>query len=71
MHFKNELNQGITSYINDLRLEKSKALLEEHSVKEVASLVGFEDANYFSRIFKKKYGVSPSAFSKKSPPPRP
>ncbi len=69
MHFKNELNQGITSYINDLRLEKSKALLEEHSVKEVASLVGFEDANYFSRIFKKKYGVSPSAFSKKSPPP--
>ena len=69
MHFKNELNQGITSYINDLRLEKSKALLEEHPVKEVSSLVGFEDANYFSRIFKKKYGVSPSVFTKKSPPP--
>ncbi len=73
MHFKNELNQGITSYINELRLEKSKTLLQEnHSIKETAGLVGFEDANYFSRIFKKKYGISPSDFSKSRlplPPP--
>ena len=72
MHFKNELNQGITSYINELRLEKSKTLLQEnHSIKETAGLVGFEDANYFSRIFKKNYGISPSDFSKSrlSPPP--
>ena len=72
MHFKNELNQGITSYINELRLEKSKTLLQEnHSIKETAGLVGFEDANYFSRIFKKKYGISPSDFSKSSFPPPP
>ena len=72
MHFKNELNQGITSYINELRLEKSKTLLQEnHSIKETAGLVGFEDANYFSRIFKKKYGISPSVFSKSRLPPPP
>lgn len=70
MHFKNELNQGVTSYINNLRLEKSKALLKEHSVKEVATLVGFESTNYFSRAFRKKYGVSPSAyFNKKAASP--
>ncbi len=67
MHFKNELNQGVTSYINNLRLEKSKALLKEHSVKEVATLVGFENTNYFSRAFRKKYGVSPSSYFNKKP----
>lgn len=70
MHFKSELNQGITSYINDLRLEKSKALLAEHSVKEAAALAGFEDPNYFSRMFRKKFGVSPSAFLKKQTSPQ-
>lgn len=68
LHFKNELNQGITSYINDLRLEKSKTLLAEHPVKEVAAMVGIEDPNYFSRLFRKKYGVPPSAYAQKQPP---
>ena len=65
-----EYFQKVTSYINNLRLEKSKALLKEHSVKEVATLVGFESTNYFSRALRKKYGVSPSAsFNKKAASP--
>lgn len=63
--FKKEYNMGIIEYINNLRLERSTELLAENNVNETAARVGFEDANYFSRIFKKKYGVSPSEYAKK------
>ena len=32
------------------------------SVAQIAQLTGFEDALYFSRLFKKYYGVSPSLY---------
>ena len=63
--FKNELNQGIMEHVNLIRLEKSKSLLLTHKISEVSYMVGFNDNNYFSRIFKKTYGISPSAYVKK------
>jgi len=54
--------------IREMRMEKAKLLLEteKFSVKEIAEKVGFEDKSYFSKVFKKYYGVSPSqAASKK------
>lgn len=63
--FKNELNQGVLEHINLIRLEKSKTLLLNHSINDVAYMVGFNDNNYFSRIFKKTYGISPSTYLKK------
>ncbi len=63
--FKSECNMGPIAYINKLRLEKSKELLSEYDVSETAKRVGFEDANYFSRIFKKNTGVSPSEYAKR------
>jgi len=48
-----------------LRIEKAKRLLSGHSqmeVKQVAAAVGYEDALYFSRLFKKETGKNPTAF---------
>jgi len=48
-----------------LRIEKAKRLLAGHphvEVKQVAAAVGYEDALYFSRLFKKETGLNPSAF---------
>lgn len=55
------LGTGIAGYIKQLRLEKAKSLLKETDlpVMEIATAVGFEDYNYFSRVFKKTYGMSP------------
>jgi AraC-like DNA-binding protein len=49
-------------YVHRLRLEEAYRLLSTSSmnVSEVATEVGFEDANYFSRLFRKKMGMSPS-----------
>lgn len=48
-------------YKNELRLMKAKDLLLSgiYSVSEVSEMCGFDDANYFSRIFKKYMGISP------------
>ena len=49
-------------YIQRLRLEKAYKLLLKSSmnISEVAESVGFNDANYFSRLFRKKMGMAPS-----------
>lgn len=63
--FKEECRQGIMEYINSVRLEKSKELLNEWKIVEVSRMVGISDSNYFSRIFKKKYGISPEHYKQK------
>ncbi len=48
-----------------LRIEKAKRLLVGHlhiEIKQVAAAVGYEDALYFSRLFKKETGLNPTAF---------
>ncbi|MBQ4086760.1 MAG: PocR ligand-binding domain-containing protein [Clostridia bacterium] len=52
---------GIAAYIKNLRMQKAKELLKntELSISEISTSVGFEDYNYFSRVFKKTYGISP------------
>lgn len=61
--FKSELGEAPITYLINVRLEKAKELLTNEpdlSVQIVASRVGYSDAYYFSRHFKKKYGVSPT-----------
>lgn len=60
-------SQGISpsDYLNDIRIRKAKELLvkeEKMTVKEVAELVGFTDQLYFSKVFKKETGKTPSGF---------
>ena len=53
-------------YAMRLKLEEAKRLLSSgKSVNETARLTGFNDANYFSRFFRERTGVSPTEFVKK------
>lgn len=65
--FKREANTGVSEYINRRRLHKAKLLLKttDMSIPEIASAVGFNDYNYFSRVYKKRYGKAPKFYRKK------
>ena len=65
--FNHYTNMSINNYINYIRINKAEALLLETdlSVTEVAFRCGFNDGNYFSTVFKKYNGNSPSTFRKK------
>jgi len=62
--FKKELGKNFVDYLNGLRIEKAKELLMDPRYKtyEVAEIVGIPDAHYFSRLFKKYEGVSPTEY---------
>ncbi|GAC17305.1 hybrid sensor histidine kinase/response regulator transcription factor [Paraglaciecola arctica] len=55
------------AHIQALRLQQAKLLLEQDkmNVSEVAYAVGFDSLAYFSKVFKKYYGLSPSALNQK------
>lgn len=60
--FKKEYNITPIQYIIELRLNEGKRLLREStiSISKIASLCGFQDTNYFSTLYKKRFGISPS-----------
>lgn len=64
--FKRELGQTVTEYINEKRLRSSLVLLITTSlqIQEIAEQVGIFDENYFSRIFKKHYQMTPREYRK-------
>jgi len=64
--FKKEIGKCIIDYLIDERIKKSQELIIEssESLKNIAILVGFSDNNYFSRIFKKRTGYTPTQYKK-------
>lgn len=62
--FREELNTTPVAYITDQRVEVAKQLLCEGSmpINEIAHYVGISDWNYFSRVFKRRTGLTPSAY---------
>ena len=60
--FKSETGMTLTEYITKIRLEKAKSIILETGagLTEVAEKVGYSDVSYFSKAFKKYFGVSPS-----------
>lgn len=58
------LDQTPLAYLQDLRLEAARALLEnsDQSVKVIASQVGYNDTSSFSRLFRQRIGISPGAY---------
>lgn len=59
--FKKKTGQSIQQYLISVRMEEAEQHLRSGcSVKEAASLVGYENASNFSRMFKQHYGRSPS-----------
>lgn len=62
--FKQEVGQSLTEFIAKNRMEQAIYFLKESdlSISEIATEVGYSDLNYFSKVFKKHYGVTPSTY---------
>lgn len=61
--FKQKMKVGFSNYLNNLRLRYATELISQGvcSVTQISVMCGYTDPLYFSRLFKKKTGVSPSA----------
>ncbi|RKN76075.1 AraC family transcriptional regulator [Paenibacillus ginsengarvi] len=66
--FKSRHQTSPIDYLIRLRMAKAKDLLlrTDCTLKEIAESVGYPDSYYFSRLFKKNEGVSPTAFKEKT-----
>lgn len=64
--FKQKTGQNYTDYVMDIRIEKSKELLHDvtMTIAEIASAVGYKDVKYFSKLFKRKLGITPKEYRK-------
>lgn len=62
--FKEATGDNFIEYLTNLRIEKAKELLDntDLSMKEICVRVGYANPNYFSRIFKKNVGVTPTEY---------
>jgi YesN/AraC family two-component response regulator len=62
--FKQQLNKKFVDYITELRIEESKRLLQNTTLRmsEISERVGYSDLAYFSNNFKKIVGSSPSEY---------
>ena len=63
--FKKHFSVSPIEHVNAVRLEMAAQLFNsepDKSIGEVAYKIGFNDYRYFSRLFKRKYGISPSAY---------
>lgn len=64
--FKNKYHMTVVTAIIKVRMEKACELLKagKKSVAQVAEMVGYEDENYFGRVFKKHTGLTPAQYKK-------
>lgn len=65
--FKRKTGKTIGEYITSVRMEKAKGLLLDKQLKlyHISERVGYEDANYFAKIFKRHTGLTPSEYREK------
>ncbi len=66
--FRKEVGRSIVDYVLDRRIDEAKRLLIEGTTPlvQIADAVGFNDYNYFSRVFKKRSGYSPTEYRRRS-----
>jgi AraC-like DNA-binding protein len=72
--FSREMGMSPRIYLEDLRLKTAMDILFEKgsTIKETAARCGIYDVNYFCRLFKKRYGISPGKYRERNftePPP--
>lgn len=68
--FKNHTGESFNKYVTKVRMKEARNLLVTSSLKlqDVSQIVGYEDPKYFSKVFKKFFGVNPSSYSKEQSP---
>jgi AraC-like DNA-binding protein len=62
--FKKTFNIGITEYLQTIRIQNACTLMKQGftSITDVSNQCGFSDAQYFSKVFKQKMGISPKSY---------
>lgn len=62
--FREEMQQPFSTYLNQVRVDKSKVLLLSSSlpVSEIAEMTGFYDQSYFNKVFKRMVGITPKKY---------
>ena len=65
--FKKEMGVTFINYLTDLRMEEAVKLLDttDYKTHYIAGMVGYTEANYFSYVFKRKFGISPMKYRKR------
>lgn len=66
--FKEESGENFIEYLTNIRIEKAKNLLihSDMNIKNICIDTGYSDPNYFSRIFKKQVGITPTEYRESS-----
>ena len=64
--FKETTGKNFKEYVMDKRMEYAAMLLKStsHKVTEISNMAGFENAEYFSSLFKVKFGMTPTQYRK-------
>lgn len=62
--FKQLFDDNFINYLTKIRIDRAKVLLKDISfnIKEVGKSVGYADSNYFTKVFKRSIGMSPSEY---------
>jgi two-component system, response regulator YesN len=65
--FKDRFGMNFIDYLTDIRISKAKEEMSNQgkSLKEICYSIGYKDPNYFSRVFKKITGLSPTEYRKR------
>lgn len=65
-YFVNHNKEGFSEYLNKVRIEKACELLrqEDATISDISGQVGYSDHSYFTKVFRKQKGVSPSQYRK-------
>ena len=70
--FKRATGLALIDYLQNLRIEEAKQQLEttSHPVDEIGFAIGYEDASFFRRLFKRRTGVAPAQYRRAFKPVR-
>ena len=65
--FSQTYGETIIAYLTRIRMKQAMELMkdEEKKLETISFLVGYDDYNYFSRVFRKKVGMSPRDYRSK------
>jgi two-component system response regulator YesN len=66
--FKKEIGCTVIELLTKVRVEEAKKVFHDpkYTVRQVAAEIGFEDANYFSKVFRRIEGITPSKYKQKA-----